>query len=64
MRLKYGLDTPLNDRNSISDIENTRIKTAAGEEFPLNELADYTIKRGKVKINHIDGKKKVGLTLV
>ena len=57
--IKIWLRYPLNDRNSISDIENTRIKTAAGEEFPLNELADYTIKRGKVKINHIDGKKEI-----
>ncbi len=57
--IKVWLRYPLNDRNSISDIENTRIKTAAGEEFPLNELADYTIKRGKVKINHIDGKKEI-----
>ena len=57
--IKIWLRYPLNDRNSISDIENTRIKTAAGEEFPLNELADYTIKRGRVKINHIDGKKEI-----
>ena len=57
--IKIWLRYPSNDRNSISDIENTRIKTVTGQEFPLNELADYTIKRGKVKINHIDGKKEV-----
>ena len=52
--IKIWLRYPLNDRNSISDIENTRIKTAAGEEFPLSELADYTIKRGKaVSYTHL-----------
>ena len=57
--VKIWLRYPYNDRNSVADIENTRIKTANGQEFPLYELADYTIERGKVKINHIDGKKEI-----
>tara|TARA_Y100000589_G_scaffold330841_1_gene381845 strand:- start:2402 stop:5584 length:3183 start_codon:yes stop_codon:yes gene_type:complete len=57
--VKIWLRYPYNDRNSVADIENTRIKTINGQEFPLSELADYTIERGKVKINHIDGKKEI-----
>jgi multidrug efflux pump subunit AcrB len=57
--IKIWLRYPYKDRNSVADIENTRIKTETGQEYPLYELADYTIKRGKVKINHIDGKKEI-----
>ena len=57
--IKIWLRYPYSDRNSVADFENTRIKTESGQEFPLHELADYTIKRGKVKINHIDGKKEI-----
>ena len=57
--IKIWLRYPFSDRNSIADIENTKIKTDLGQEFPLKELADYSIKRGKIKINHIDGKKEI-----
>ena len=57
--IKIWLRYPYKDRNSVADIENTRIKTSSGEEFPLHELADYTIERGRIKINHIDGKKEI-----
>lgn len=57
--VKIWLRYPYKDRNSVEDIENTRIKTENGQEYPLRELADYSIKRGKIKINHIDGKKEV-----
>ena len=57
--VKIWLRYPYKDRNSVEDIENTRIKSENGQEFPLRELADYSIKRGKIKINHIDGKKEV-----
>lgn len=50
---------PIQDRNSIGDLEDLRIKTANGQEFPLIELADYKIKRGKVTIRHINGKQEV-----
>ena len=57
--VKIWLRYPYKDRNSVEDFENTRIKTESGQEFPLRELAEYSIKRGKIKINHIDGKKEV-----
>ena len=57
--VKVWLRYPNNNRNSMGALDRARIKTVNGQEFPLNELADYEIKRGKVKINHIDGKKEI-----
>jgi multidrug efflux pump subunit AcrB len=50
---------PEKDRNDFDDLEKLRIKTPMGQEFPLNTLAHYEIKRGEVTINHIDGKQEV-----
>ncbi len=52
---------PLDDRNSIGDLDNMRIKALNGQEFLLSELVDYDIKRGKVTIRHINGKQEVRL---
>ncbi|MBM77049.1 MAG: acriflavin resistance protein [Crocinitomicaceae bacterium] len=57
--IKVWLRYPYDNRNSIGDIENTKIKTSTGQEFPFNELADYEIIRGKVTINHFDRKKEI-----
>lgn len=50
---------PEQDRNSIGDLDNLRIKTQTGLEIPLTELAAYSITRGKVAIRHINGNKEV-----
>ena len=47
------------DRNSIQDLENIKIKTKFGQLINLSELAEYEYKRGRVKINHIDGTKEI-----
>ncbi len=47
------------DRNSIGKLENMRIRTANGEEFPFKEIASYTIERGVIAINHFNGKREV-----
>lgn len=46
-------------RSSLYDLEDTRIRTADGKEIPLAELADFSINRGVVSIDHLDGKKQV-----
>lgn len=46
-------------RSSIYKLEDTRIRTADGMEIPLRELADYSIERGVVAINHLDNQKQV-----
>jgi multidrug efflux pump subunit AcrB len=47
------------DRNSIEDLNKVKIKTINGEMFPLEVLANYEYKRGRVKINHINGTKEI-----
>ena len=57
--IKIWLRYPYEDRNSMTSIENIRIKTNNNQEFPLSELAEYKIDRGKTTIKHINGRKEV-----
>lgn len=57
--VKIWLRYPLEDRNSINDLNKIRIKTISGETYPLEELASYEYHRGKVKINHINGTREI-----
>jgi multidrug efflux pump subunit AcrB len=57
--VKIWLRYPKNDRNSIEDLNKVKIKTFNGEMYPLEEIVDYEYKRGKVKINHINGTKEI-----
>jgi len=50
---------PEEDRLTISQMESMKIKDATGNEYPLRELADYTIERGVININHFNGKREV-----
>ena len=56
--VKIWLRYPESNRNSIQDLNKAKIKTATGKTYPLEELANYRYKRGKVKINHINGAKE------
>ena len=57
--IKVWLRFPYEGRNSMSSLDNVKIKTSTGQQLPLYELAEYNIQRGKVKINHINGKKEI-----
>lgn len=46
-------------RSSIQDLEEMRIVTPNGTRVPLKELADYSIERGEISINHLDGKREI-----
>ena len=46
-------------RSSIKDLEDMRIVTPQGTRVPLKEIADYTIERGEISINHLDGKREI-----
>lgn len=50
---------PEEDRLTISQMESMKIKDTNGNEYPLNELADYSIERGVININHFNGKREV-----
>ena len=57
--VKIWLRYPEKNRNSIDDLDKVKIKTISGEMYPLQELASYQFKRGKVNINHINGTKEI-----
>jgi len=64
-RLQHGKDElrvwvryPKTDRINIGQLESMRIKTAVGE-YPLSELAMYTIARGPVSIRHYNSAREI-----
>lgn len=46
-------------RSSINNLDNMRIVSNRGDRVPLTEIADYTIERGDISINHLDGKREI-----
>tara|TARA_Y100000385_G_scaffold213765_1_gene222188 strand:+ start:2215 stop:5538 length:3324 start_codon:yes stop_codon:yes gene_type:complete len=57
--VKIWIRYPKENRNSIEDLNKVKIKTLSGLLIPLEEVANYEYKRGRVKINHINGKKEI-----
>ena len=47
------------DRTSLSKLDQMRIRTANGNEYPFSELAEYTIERGITQISHLDRKNEI-----
>ncbi|RMG79691.1 MAG: efflux RND transporter permease subunit [Bacteroidetes bacterium] len=47
------------NRAQISDLENMRVRFLDGREFFLHEIADLSIRRGIIAINHMDGKREI-----
>lgn len=47
------------NRSSITDLDEMRILTPTGERIPLKEIASYSIERGDVAINHLDGQREI-----
>jgi len=52
---KYNIE----DRSNLAKLEDMRIRLQNGSEIPLREIADYKIERGRIVINHIDGKRQI-----
>ncbi|NQZ75792.1 MAG: efflux RND transporter permease subunit [Ekhidna sp.] len=50
--LRVWVRYPESGRTSINQLEDIKIKTQGGEEFPLTQLADYRIERGVSGIKH------------
>lgn len=46
------------DRSSLEKLQNMRIRTPGGS-YPLSELAELSISRGVIGINHLDGKREI-----
>jgi len=47
------------DRSSITQLEDMKINLPNGERVPLKEIAYYTVERGEVSINHLDGRREI-----
>ena len=50
------------DRSSIKDLDDMRIVAPNGTRIPFSEIANYTIERGDIAINHLDGKREIQIT--
>tara|TARA_B100000767_G_scaffold94520_1_gene90891 strand:- start:991 stop:4188 length:3198 start_codon:yes stop_codon:yes gene_type:complete len=50
------------DRSSIKDLDDMRIITPTGTRIPFSEIANYTIERGDISINHLEGKREIQIT--
>ncbi len=49
----------LEGRSSLKDLEEMRILVPSGSRVPLKELATFSIDRGEISINHLDGKREI-----
>jgi multidrug efflux pump subunit AcrB len=66
MRLQRGRDElkvwvrfTKDDRISISQIENLKVRTPSGDYVPFKEVASFRIERGLRRIRHEDGERSV-----
>lgn len=56
--LRVWVRYPKDNRTNIGQLERLKIKTPKGE-FPLSELASYTIERGPVQINRFNSSREI-----
>jgi len=47
------------NRSSIKNLDNMRILAPNGQRVPLKEVARYSIERGDVAINHLEGRREI-----
>jgi len=50
------------NRSSITDLDEMRIAMPSGQRVPLNEIATYSIERGDVAVNHLDGQREIQIS--
>ncbi|MCC1484016.1 efflux RND transporter permease subunit [Winogradskyella immobilis] len=47
------------NRSSINDLDEMRIISPSGQRVILKDIADYSIERGDVAINHLEGRREI-----
>lgn len=47
------------DRGDLMDLSDMRIRFPNGTAYPLSEIAELSLERGLIGINHIDGKREI-----
>ncbi len=60
--VKVMIRYPLNERASVGDLENMRIRTPEGDEVPFSAVAEIELGRGYSTITRVDGKRAVTVT--
>ncbi|MEM9647303.1 MAG: efflux RND transporter permease subunit [Bacteroidota bacterium] len=50
------------NRSSLTDLDDMRILTPTGDRIPLKEIASYSIERGDVAVNHLDGQREIQIS--
>jgi multidrug efflux pump subunit AcrB len=50
------------NRSSINKLDEMKIATPTGNRVPFSEIASYSIERGEIAINHLDGRREVQIT--
>ena len=53
--VRYDLD----ERSSLQQLDDMRLVNSSGDRVPLREVANYSIERGEISINHLDGKREI-----
>lgn len=53
--VRYGSQ----ERSTIGQLEDMRIRLASGREYPLTEIANLEVKKGVVSINHLNGIREI-----
>lgn len=49
-------------RSKIDQLDQLEIRTPSGDLVPFREIAEYTIERGDVVINHLEGQREIQVT--
>ncbi len=46
-------------RSSIKNLDDMRLVSPSGQRVPFSEIATYTIGRGEISINHLNGRREI-----
>ena len=57
--IKVWVRYDLNERSSLQQLDDMRLVNSSGDRVPLREVANYSIQRGEISINHLDGKREI-----
>lgn len=60
--IKVMVRAPKEERYALSDLQNLRIRTPAGAEIPLSEVADIDVGRGSATISRVDRQRIINVT--
>ena len=57
--IKVWVRYDINERSSLQQLDDMRLLNSSGDRVPLREVANYSIERGEISINHLDGKREI-----